>query len=142
MGESHASLKRELNDGISKVFEKERLELVKRLVRALKVKPELYTARGIKANLAAMLDGAAQGEPQLIKRAGDELPMLVISLDSMADALLQELKPPMSFWDAIKDQLEPVNAPFETSDAPLEAVEFPTLSTASTRNREVVAVAR
>jgi len=104
----------DLAAALNREFDASQLGLLTRLLRDAQILPELQSARGIKANLANAMDYVQHGVPQLIRRASDRLPLLVISLESLAEAIPAEpAEPPVSLWASIHGHSAPtvVEAP-------------------------------
>jgi hypothetical protein len=80
----------DLEKNLEATFSTEQLSALRPLLKEAETSGAVHTARGIKEQLAKVLDGAQRGTPQLIKRSTDELPALVISLGYIVDMIKPE----------------------------------------------------
>lgn len=111
-------LRRELEKAISTEFGPDLTEDVLQLLDGVEPKEVLWTARGIKSNLAEMISEAQHGELQLIKRASDELPVLVMSLRTAIEHFQPRRQ--VSFWEHMRAGMQPVRPLPGLEDLPLE----------------------
>ncbi len=112
-----------LEQAISSEFGPDLSAELLQLLDGVEPKEDLWTARGIKSNLAELITEAQQGEPQLIKRSIDELPVLVISLRSVVEHF--QPRNQVSFWEHMRKGMRPVKPLPALKDLPLESLTLP-----------------
>jgi hypothetical protein len=96
-----------LHAALAEHLDSNQMEALMHLLKDAHISERLQTARGIKTHLAEVMDQVQEGVPQLIKRVNDEFPVLVISLETVAEALHPTRGE--SLWEAMHGR-EPVKA--------------------------------
>lgn len=84
----------------------------------------VLNARKTKKELAGVLNKASEGKPQLIQRATDELPLILMSMESVMAVLNHEIQAQVSFWDRIESDLLPIEQPLQLKARPRERNKF------------------
>lgn len=84
----------------------------------------ILNARRTKKELAGVLNEASSGKPQLIQRANDELPLIVMSMETVMAVLDHEIQAPTSFWEEIEKDLVPVDQPLKLKERPREKFKY------------------
>ena len=87
----------------------------------------IWSARGLKENLAQVLDGVISGRPQIIRRTNDTEPMVLISVKHLVEAF----KPtkPFTLWDSIRQSFpSDLSILPDVQAAPIDKRSLPSLS--------------
>ena len=84
----------------------------------------VLNARKTKRELAGVLNKASEGKPQLIQRANDELPLILMSMESVMAVLDHEVQAPVSFWDSIGSELLPIEQSLKLKARPRERSKY------------------
>ncbi|WP_191850907.1 hypothetical protein [Stenotrophomonas sp. SXG-1] len=126
---SNKKLRLSLERAIQNKFGPDQTTELLSFLEGVDAKPDLWTSRGIKSHLADVITEAQRGEPQLIKRSTDELPVLVISLGSVMENF--QPRQQTSFWEYMRHDMKPVmplSKLKELKALPLEKIDISTLS--------------
>ncbi|WP_394687205.1 hypothetical protein [uncultured Xanthomonas sp.] len=84
----------------------------------------IHNARETKKELAGVLNQASAGKPQLIQRANDDLPLILMSMETVMAVLDHELSVPTSFWQEIENDLLPIDKPIKLKERHREGIKY------------------
>jgi hypothetical protein len=84
----------------------------------------IHNARKTKKELAVVLNQASAGRPQLIQRANDDLPLILMSMETVMAVLDHEISAPTSFWGKIESDLLPIDKPIKLKERHRENINY------------------